>query len=168
MAKTLETSISLKINAAYTETLDLASRLCPLSKEYLIQLSSGTGANQSDIIWHDQRTLSTGAGEDLDLVATLADAFGATLTFARVKAVIIKAADANTTVLTVTRVATSGTSIFLADGDGLTLRPGGIFMVTNPDATGYVVTATTDDTITITNASGASATYDIIIIGASA
>jgi hypothetical protein len=91
------------------------------------------------------------------------------MTFARIKAVIISAASANTNDVQVTRPASNGTPLFIAAGDGLSVRPGGLFAWACADATSIAVTAGTGDLLTVTNSAGTtSVTYTVIIIGASA
>lgn len=165
----LYTDLTLKLVATLTGTLDLAPSTVPLDDTTRLQLASGVAANQADRMFSDRRTLAPSATEDLDLAGALPDGLGGTAIFARVKILIIKALAANTNALNVTRVATTGFPLFLADGDGLSLRPGGVLMVAAPDAVAYPVTAATDDTLTFTNsAAGSPVSYDVIIIGASA
>lgn len=153
----------------HTRDLDLADGSVPLSYRQRLAWTSGTGANQADLIFHDQRTLSASATEDLDLAGVLTDAYGTTLTFARIKAVVIAAASGNTNNVNVTRPASNGVPLFLAASDGIAVRPGGVFMWVAPDATAVAVTAGSGDLLTLTNSAGStSVTYDVIIIGASA
>jgi hypothetical protein len=133
-------------------------------------VANGTGANQADLIWHDQRTLSSGANEELDLAGSLVDAFGTTLTFARIKAIVIYAASDNGALIQVGGAASNGFINWVADStDIINVRAGGTFALIAPDATAYAVTAGTGDLLKITNSDGAAAaTYDIYLIGASA
>jgi len=169
MAATLTSTLSLAISATLAEALDLSDRSNPTNYRKSWSLASGTGANQADKIFHDQRTLAASATEDLDLAGVLTDVFGAALTFARIKAVLIHALPTNTNNVNVTRPATNGVPLFLAAGDGIPVRPGGAFCWISPDATGVAVTAGTGDLLTLTNSgAGTSVVYDVIIIGASA
>jgi hypothetical protein len=165
----LTSGISVAVNATQTETLDLGSASAPVSIRRAMSLVDGTGAGQADLVFHDRRTLSASGTEDLDLAGSLEDAFGATLTFARVKAIYVGAAAANTNLVQVTRPASNGLALFLAASDGIAVRPGGFFAWGASDATGVAVTAGTGDLLTFTNSAGStSVTYDIVIIGASA
>lgn len=165
----LSTNMRLSLTSTLSSALDLVTSRAPLTYESTIDLASGTGANQADKIFADTRTLAASATEDLDLAGVLSDPLGASLTFARIKAVLIKAASGNTNNVQVTRPASNGVPLFLAAGDGLAVRPGGLFLWVAPDATGVAVTAGTGDLLTLTNSAGStSVTYDVIIIGASA
>lgn len=166
---TLSTSLSVGLRSTLSSALDLVTTQAPMDYSKVISLTSGTGANQADKIFADTRTLAASATEDLDLAGVLSDPLGAALTFARIKAVLIRAAPGNTNNVNVTRPASNGVPLFLAAGDGLAVRPGGLFLWVAPDATGVAVTAGTGDLLTLTNSSsGTSVTYDVIIIGASA
>lgn len=152
-----------------TDALDLVSVSAPLSYDKRIRLTSGTGADQANQLFTDTRTLTASATEDLDLAGVLVDSFGDTLTFARIKAVIVGAAAANTNNVNVTRPASNGVPLFLAASDGIAVRPGGVFAWIAPDVTGVAVTAGTGDLLTFTNSAGStSVTYDVVIVGASA
>lgn len=165
----LTTKITTKVSARHTSTLDLTTATAPLSLERVLSWPSGTGADQADRIWHDRRTIAASGTENLDLAGSLVDAFGATITFARIKAVLIAAASGNTNNVNVIREATNGVPLFLAAGDGIPVHPGGTFMWVAPGATGVVVTASTGDLLSITNSgAGTSVTYDVVILGASA
>lgn len=168
----LTSTVAVTVNANYTKALDLSTGSVPLLKDYTKILQTGVGAGQADLIFHDTRTLAPSATEDLDLAGVLADAFGVVLTFARLKFVIITAADANTNNVLVGGV-TNGVASFLSPAaTGLiTLRPGGFFAMAagQADAIGYAVTAATADLLHVANsAAGTSITYDVIIGGCSA
>ena len=54
-----------------------------------ISLTDGTGANNGDILFMDQRTVATGANDDIDLAGSLSDAFGTTVAAAELVALFI-------------------------------------------------------------------------------
>ena len=167
MALTL--SVKAGIRGVQTSPLDLGTADFPVDVLANVALASGTGANQADVIFTDTRTLTASATENLDLAGTLTNAFGVTVTMARVKAILIKAAAANTNDVQVSRPAANGVPLFLAASDAIPVRPGGFLAWCAPDATAIVVTASTGDLLTITNsAGGTSVTYDVVIVGASA
>lgn len=169
MAPTLTASINISVNGKQLNPLDLGVETVPFSKALAVALASGVGANQADKVFTDERTLAASATEDLDLAASLVDAFGATITFVKLKAVIIIAAPGNTNDVVVTRPASNGVPLFLAAGDGLNVKPGGAFVWIAPGLVGATVTPATGDLITITNGgAGTPVTYDVILIGTSA
>jgi hypothetical protein len=166
----LTTELTLKLVATLTGTADLLTPTAPLELTQRHRLATGTGLEQADMLWTDRVTLAASATADLDLAASLAPHVGTgTLTFARIKALIVLASEANTNDVQVTRPAANGVPIFLAAGDGIPVKPGGSFVWVAPNAAGVVVTAATGDLITFTNSAGSTGvTYDVVIIGASA
>lgn len=166
---TLSAKFVTSLVATLTDPLDLSTPSDALDYVKRITLTSGTGADQGNMLWHDQRTLAASATEDLDLAGSLVNGLGDTQTFAKIKALIVYAATANTNNVQVTRPASNGVPLFLAAGDGIPVLPGGLFSWIAPNAAAIAVTAGTGDLLTFTNSAGStSVTYDVIILGASA
>ncbi len=132
--------------------------------------TSGTGANQVDLMFADQRSISSSSNDDLDLAGVLTDAFGNTLTFARIKAIYIKnvSVDAATEIQIDQTVAADWSTLFNG-GAIIKLLKGAMIYAEAPDAVAWAVTATSADILRITNNHGSNtALYDIVILGASA
>jgi hypothetical protein len=166
----LSTTVRLAIAATLSEALDLGTRSFPAAKNFAMDLTSGTGASQADKLFADTRTLAASASEDLDLAGSLVDAFGATITFVKVKGIFVTAAAANTNnVIIGGASATQFVGPFGSATHTIAVAPGGGFMICRPDATGWAVGAGSTDLLKIANSSsGTSVTYDIVIIGTSA
>lgn len=131
------------------------------------QILTGTAAGLADKVWSDTRIVTTGATDSLDLAGTLTNGFGEVVTFAKLRAILIVAAAANTTTLQIARPAANGILLFAAVSDALaTLSAGGFFCWADP-AAGFAVTAATADLLSIINSAGASATYTVILVGTS-
>jgi hypothetical protein len=163
------TQVAVTVSSSQVTTLDLGDATFPISFTQAISLLNGTGAGQADRVFTDTRTLTASAAESLDLAGALTDAFGATVTFARIKTVIVAALATNTNDVQVTRPASNGVPLFMAAGDGIPVRPGGAFAWFCSDVTGIAVTAGTGDLLTLTNSAGTtSVTYTILIFGCSA
>lgn len=166
-AATLRARVAVHINATLTQTLDLVTADAPLVQQPFLDLTNGTGANQANVVWSDDRSLATGTTEDIDLVGGgLTDAFGATVAPARLRTVLIVSSASNTTNLTLFGDANSVPLLNTA-ATTVTLKPGGFYLYTDPSTAGTVVTAGTGDIIQVANAAGATATYRIVILGAS-
>ena len=168
MATTLIAKIILKLQATLENTTpELSSAKDQINREIIQSLTNGTGANQGNMLWHDQRTLGASATEDLDLAGVLADAFGVTQAFARVNTVVVVAAAGNTNNVNFSRTVTNGAPIFLNSGDGIPIPPGGWAAICfGASAVAAAITAATADKITIANAAGGSSvTYDIFVFG---
>lgn len=169
---TLNAVLTAQAVCDYTSALDLATASAPLDYRARVSLTSGTGAGQADRLFTDTRTIAASGNDDLDLAAGLTDAFGASLTFARIKGLIVTAAAGNTNNVLVGGDATSTFLTWVvAEADAVILRPGATLALFagSADATGYAVTATTGDLLRLTNSAGStSVTYSIVIVGASA
>ena len=171
MATTLSGNLSILSNIDHAGSSDLSTltdKVAGMIQSWTI--TNGTGANQADLMWHDQRTLAASTSEDLDLSGPLTDAFGEAASFARVKAIIVASATTNGALIQVGGAAGNQFLNWVADAtDIIQVRPGGFMMLVAPDATAYAVTAATGDLLKINNSdAAASATFDIYIIGVSA
>jgi hypothetical protein len=163
----LDASYSLSVAATLTNQLDFTTVSAPISRIYQQILTDGAGANQANRLFHDQRTLAASANEDLDLAGVLTDPFGATITFARIRGLVVAAAATNTNnVIVGGAAATQFSSWVGAATHTVIVRPGGFLALFAPDATAYAVGAGATDFLRIANsAAGTSVTYDIILLG---
>ncbi|MFD8027818.1 hypothetical protein ACFV3F_03510 [Streptomyces sp. NPDC059717] len=162
------TKISVSLAATQTKLDDLSVPQDTVDYAKILSFADGAGLGAANLIFHDQRVLAASGTENLDLTGVLADKFNQVLTFARVKAVLVVAAAANTNNVQVSQAASNGVpGVFLAAGDGISVQPGGMFLWVAPSATGAVVTPATGDLLTVANsAGGTSVTYDVLILGA--
>lgn len=172
-AASLAARIEVKVTGSYVSAAGLVTGTAPLSSSYVQDLANGVGANQGNVLYTATRSVLTAATDSLDFNGGgLTDAYGAAIAPARIRAVFIRSASGNTTSLTLFGDTNDIPLLNAATGTittkaTVTLRPGGIYYYTSPDAAGTVVTAGTGDIIKVVNAAGATATYDIIVIGAS-
>jgi hypothetical protein len=163
--------LSVAYAATLNNSIDLQTVLSALSYSKSSGRATGTGSGQADRLFSDTRTIAASSNDDLDLAGVLVDPLGATLTFARVKTLIVKAASANANTLIMGGAASNPvTTILGGTTPTLTLRPDGLLVLdVGADATGYAVTAATADILRFTNGgAGSSVTYDVIIVGSSA
>lgn len=157
---------NLRIVSKLLSALDLSTADDPVSINKQINFGNGTSAVQLSAHWHDQRTLTASSSENLDLAGSLTNAFGATVTFTKVKLLYVFAATGNTNTVQVARGSSNGLVLFLAASDAIVLNPGDVFGYAASSGVGTAVTAGTGDILTITNgSSGTSVTYDIFIGG---
>ena len=164
----LSTKISVGLEALLTSALDLSTTSSPTKLAHRIDLANGSGAGQANKIFTDRRTINASSSENLDLAASLADPFGATITFARIKALLIRAAPNNVNNVVVGGHESAAWATLFGDAsDKVIVRPNGLLLVVAPDATAYAVTATTADLLMVANSgAGTSVTYDVAIVGA--
>jgi hypothetical protein len=162
----LDTALQVALRAKHSSTLDLSNPEDLLLQNIAISLATGTSSNQADLVFHDKRTILTGANDDLDLAGSLTDGFGTVLTFVKVKVILIYNLNASRT-LTIGGAATPF-SAFMADpSDKIVIQPSGLLLLVAPNA-GYTVGAGSTDLLRVANDSGSSCDYRIIIIGTSA
>lgn len=166
----LTTNINVGVNALLTGITDLAQLSAPHSKSFTASWVSGVLAGQADMVWGDIRTLTASSTEDLDLAGSLVGAFGTTLSFARIKAILVAADAGNTNNVVVGGAsATQWVGPFGAATHTHSVQPGGCYFAAAPGATAWPVTAATADLLKIANsAAGTGVTYSILLIGASA
>ena len=96
--------------------------------------------------------------------------YGSTITFARVKGILVRIASTEASGLQIGGAAAAAlTTLFGDTSDYIILKPGGVFLIVNPGATGYVVAATSADILRLTHdaADAANLSYQIGIIGCS-
>lgn len=169
---TLSTVASLSVSANVSNTLNLGGSAANLATTFGLSLTDGTGAGQGNTQFWDHRTLTASASESLDLAGSLTDPFGATVTFARIKLLVISADAANTNNVIVGAAASNAVaSLFGATTHTAIVRPGCtlMWMAGTADATGYTVVAATGDLLKVANSgSGTSVSYSVIVIGANA
>lgn len=167
----LSTDVLFQVAAYLSNTSsDLTVPTAPLSFAQSFHLDSGTGASAADRLWMDSNTLAASASVDVDLAGSLSDALGSALTFARVKAMFLRAASGNANNVVIGGAASNQfVGPFGAATHTFAVKPGGFLGWIAPDATGWPVTAGTGDLLKIANSgAGTSVTYDVVIIGASA
>lgn len=167
----LSALVNVAVNATLTKTTAIgATGATPLQALRAYSTADGTGAGQADRVFFDRRTLAASATEDLDLAGVLLDTYGAAITFARIKTLLIAADVGNTNNVIVGNAATNGFISWVgAATHTVTVRPGGVLLLAASDTTAYSVTATTADLLHVANSgAGTSVTYDVVLIGASA
>lgn len=153
----------------YNSAADLGNPVQTVAFGAEASMINGTADRKADLVFSDTRVLAASTSEDLDLAGGLADVFGATLTFVKVRAIYIVAAAANGGNIVVGGAAANGFLGPFADAtDKINLAAEAYAELVSPKS-GWTVTAGTGDLLKIANAdSGAAASYTIQIIGTSA
>jgi hypothetical protein len=167
----LSTNVLFQVAAYLSNTsADLAVPAANFAFASQFTLANGTGEDEADRLYADVNTLAASATTDIDLAGTLTDALGAALTFARVKALFLRASSGNTNNVVIGGAASNQfVGPFGAATDTFAVKPGGFLGWVAPDADGWEVTAGTGDLLRIANSgAGSTVTYDVVIIGASA
>jgi len=159
--------VGATLTGGVSATIDRGRTTFVFETPTFVDLPQGTSSGSADIVFSDTRTLATNTSEDLDLAAGVADVFGVTRTFVKVKVLRFRAPSTNSTTLVIGNGTNPFQGPFGGGGHSLSLAPGAEILVTAP-AAGWTVTAGTGDIIKVANPAGASATYDVDIIGTSA
>jgi hypothetical protein len=145
--------------------LDLSTPQDELLKRINFTFTDGTGANKAKNHWHDQRQIAASGTDSLDLAGVLTNALGDVLTFTKIKAILIYALSTNTNNVEVGGGATVF-PLFKDASDILPIHPGGLFVITAPDANGIAVGVGATDLLQIKNSAGGSVVdYIIAILG---
>jgi len=167
MATSLAITLSAGITWTFTNALDLTTTSDGTTLDLGDTLANGTGVNQADVMWHDSRLLSA-TSEELDLAGSLTNAFGTTVTFAKIKTIIIKNTSTTTTqILAVGGAAATQFSNWVAHvSDIVNIGPDGVLILHSP-IDGYAVGAGATDKLKI-DAGAVNITYKIVLIGTSA
>jgi hypothetical protein len=166
----LTSTIYAQIRGTFTGSPDNGDLTYKLeSPVELAYLPSGTTAGKADLIFNDTRTIAASGSEDLDLAGSLAGPFGETLTFVKVKAILVQAASGNTNNVEVGGAASNAfVGPFKDSSDIVAIPPGGAALFAAP-TNGWTVTAGTGDLLKVANSAGSTGvTYTITIIGTSA
>jgi len=150
-----------------------------LAHQFSDSLADGNGADEANQVYQDKATVAASTEASYDLAASLVDDFGGTITFTIIKAIMVINTSTTASVLHVGGgTGADGTNAFdtwiqsaagAGVGDGserILLRPGGLFLLWAPDATGYAVTGGTADKLIIKERSAlAGGAFELTIIG---
>jgi|TARA_R110000824_G_scaffold120382_5_gene275665 hypothetical protein len=171
MGKSLTASLDLRVSWEHANTPDAGG---PIIKDHnnitlTDSLADGTGVDSADLVWHDVRTLAGSTSEDLDFAGGVSDQFGATITFAKVRGLVIRNQTTTAThILEIGGASSNDWNAWLgATGDVVKVGPDGCLFIWNPSAAGFAVTAGTGDILKINNAGAGATTYQIAVIGSS-
>jgi hypothetical protein len=170
MALTLSGKVNTLVQLSMTAPLDLSVPLDPLKLNRTRTITTGTGADQADVVWHSHRTLTNGATEALSLHGgTLADVYGAVV-FDKVKGLAVlnysttNHLDLGGSGATALRLFTATTGILALPAATSITKPT-VFLLEAPAADGIDVT--TNDTLKVAHGGDTtnSITYDIVLWG---
>jgi len=159
--------IQASLRFSVEKALDLSTPRDDFASVITQLFTFGTAANQANQLWHDSRSLAEAASETLDLAGSLVSAFGGTVAFATIKAILFRNTGSGAFTI---GAATENTFVgpFGSAADSLVIPAGGIVLLTAP-AAGWVVTADSGDLLAVTNEDVENEqTYDIVLLGVSA
>ncbi|KKM78327.1 hypothetical protein LCGC14_1361120 [marine sediment metagenome] len=175
MARTLgNVTVSAKLAGRYTNVRDVDNAVLQFTKQFEQIFSDGVGANKAQVYFDDIRgPIAAGANEDLDLFdGSLKDAFGGSLVFSSIKAMLICGIGAVGDPANISAVRVGGAAATIWEpwtpdtGARIDVFPGGAQLFVAPDATGLPVSGAAK-LLRIANPSAGSDTikYTIAVLG---
>ncbi len=168
MPTSFSATVRAKLELRGAKDLDFGPLVHTLLSGLDINIGYGTGPNQCDQVFADQRTLGASASEDLDLRGSLVDPWGNSFSPAKLKVALIRALPSNLHDLIVGGAAVNAFVGWFGDAsDTEKAPPSGIILRTNL-VTGWPVTAGTGDLLKLLNGgAGGSNLFDIALLGTS-
>ena len=128
----------------------------------LWNFTSGTNAHQMNQLWRQRSSVAASGTNEINIAGGITNAFGEVLTMSEVRMMIFSLETNQLNNISIGGAAGTPFSTWLGDAsDKLVMRPGGFFLLTAPDATGYAVS--TNSLIRITNEGTNAITYDVYI-----
>jgi hypothetical protein len=156
--------INLDIDVSETLSADLGSANWRYRTPWTNAFANGSGANQASKVFQDTFSLAASASISYDLAGALTGPMGAAVVFTRIYALCIQRTTSYAATTQDENLLIGGNFIltaFLVPGADtlaavkIPIGPRGMFAVVFPGPTGIPVTASTGDTVTITNGSSA-------------
>ncbi|MEN6424018.1 MAG: hypothetical protein ABFE13_01545 [Phycisphaerales bacterium] len=161
----LTAKIVLGFDAVCQAVQSLSNLADRLSINRALELTDGTGANQANVLFHDERTLADGADETLDLYGgSLLDALKNVLTMEKLKVLFLRNTSVEASLL-IGGAATMPLDLFADAADVFKQRPGGVFLTTAPDANGIALTTNKNLKLAHDGTGTSALVYEIIAIG---
>lgn len=166
----LSSTLRIKLAASQTGSNDYGGPAFSPALEHVMNLANGVAADQADLLFVDQRSVAASSNDDIDLAGVLASAFGATITAAKMKALVLinapQTGAANLSSLTIGL--SSAPFVGFLGGTTPTLGPigpGGFVVLGCPTLLGLgAITATTADILRIANGAGGTAIYQLGLV----
>lgn len=133
----------------------------PVNAQPAITFTNGTGAGQAQVLYQATRTFS-GSSDTLNLGGGggLFDSYGTAVALTSIKAIYIN--NTGTSSIAV-GAGTNPITTWLNSTGTMTIPPGAFVTVATPDATGWVVTASTACNLNFTGTSGQA--YQVVVLG---
>lgn len=171
MTESLTSKVSVNVTGSLAGSPLLGSTAHQLAQLYAQSFANGSGVNQADQIYSTQLTITASGSTTLNFNTGLNDALGNAIALTGLKALIVAPHASNTNDVI---VGNAGSNVILHDfftnsvpddSSTVTIKPGGLFVVTNPTANGYVVSSSNCNLKLANSSSGSSVVVDIIVIG---
>lgn len=164
----LQTTLKASVDYTLNGSLDFGSAVAKYVGPADVVLGSGTTAQNADLIHIDSIEIAASGNATKDLHGSLLDPLGNACVFAKIKAILVKAAAGNTNNVVVGNGTNPFVGPFGAGTHTVAVPPGGQLLMTAPKD-GWTVTDSTADILKFANSgSGTVVDFDVILIGTSA
>lgn len=162
---TLSAQMKFTIVATDDNTDELSRLVDYLNLSRGVTFSEGEGANQINMVWHDQRSLADGANETLDFHdGSLTNKVGVSITMDKIKALYIKNNSSEASLIIGGAVANQ-LGLFADGADKLVLPPGGELPFIAPGASGVDCSSNSDLKLEHDGTGSSELVYDIVVFG---
>lgn len=161
--------ITLRATLAEIKSADIADARRDTVWGTVLDWPTGTAAGKADRSYQRAGNIAASGELLIDLAGSVADVFGDVITFARVRAILVRALPTNVNALEVGGAAANAFAApFGAAAHKLQLPPGGYAALVAP-AAGWLVSAATGDILRLGNGgAGSAVAYEILVVGTSA
>jgi hypothetical protein len=163
-------NLNASLQADVTGSTALGSAKQVINSQWPLYLTGGTAAGQVDTVYTGTVTVAASSSTTVTLQGSVTDAFGNTLTFAHVKAILLTAAAGNTNDC---QIGPGASNPFAGPWSGTTpltaVSPGETLLITKGQGTaaGWAVTSSTDVVKLANSSSGTSVSCTLVIVGTS-
>ena len=165
----IELEVLARVRGLLSTTGEGGTAQLPISEVAAIDFANGTGANEANAVYVDEFSIAASGTLDTDLSGALKDRLGNNVVFTAIKAIMVIADATNTNNVVVGADAAPFVGPFGAGTHTVAVPPGGVFLVANPSAAGWPVTATTADILQLANsAAGTAVTGTLVLVGETA
>lgn len=149
-------SLTIDFDWKYQNVLDQRNVNDANKQTYLKAFTDGDDVDKAEVVFHDEYSLTASGTQALDLGA-LVDAFGNTITFEKVKMIIVR--NMSTTAGDLVKLGpgtNAHTQILGGTAPFINIPPGGCFAWCDPSDDATNITPSTDDDLLLTELGGAS------------
>ena len=178
MATDISTSLQVTFDWQFKNALGLSSVKDKDGIKHIEATTFGTGSDQTNELWHDRRFVTPSTvNDDIDLSGVLTNAFGESVTFTKIKKLVIINLGVPDQQSGSVFTPTIGENLFIGGSSNpwdfpfnevaasvLSLYSGGVFVLSAP-LDGLTVTAATADILRIAHDGADDIMFDIIIEG---
>lgn len=161
---TIALEVLARIRGSLSQSGDGGVATLPVMEVASTDFTDGSDADQATDVYIDEFSIAASGTLDIDLAGSLTDRLGNALVFTAVKAILLIADAANTNDVVFGNDAAPFVGPFDDGTATIAVKPGGIFLISNPTAAGWAVTPGSADVIQLANSAGGSTVAGTIVV----